>query len=568
MKSLKLWIVIIGLVAASFPIIVSGQDTGVQAEAVGQANLRATTDVNAQLVGQIASGTRYPVIGRSQFYPWLLLGEPTTFQPIGWVFADLVTVYGNINVVPFNEMQLNGAVSVTTQSPLAATQTDQPPIGVALPTATLNANAATATPISSTGVLGTVTGEINIRFGPGVEYPRIGVGRTGESFEITGRHTQLPWLQIRYPAAPNGYGWVANDLLDIAGNVFNVPTISQTLFDLPTLTATAPVVQAAVWDGATAVPLSPAFQQLGDQLWNMILGAGFELETSRLGALFVMDLQTGEAITFGNQIAFSGMSLIKIAILASLYSEMEVPPNAETAVDIANMMVCSENGASNALLMEMGDGNPVDGAQVVTKFLESAGLDNTYLIAPFLVPNATPAPVIAPTTEANQQIAAPDYSNQMTVDNMGWLLDGIYQCAFNNDGWLMQALPGTFDQRECRQMIGVMIDNNLGEPLLMSAGVPQNIQVAHKHGYINDTHGNAGIVFTPGGDYVLVVALHNPTWLEAEESFPLITDISRTVYNYFNPDVPMATPRESYIVPVGDCRVAGTSIVDELMSFE
>jgi len=568
MKTLKSWVVIIGFIATLLPFVVSGQDTGVQAEAVGQANLRAATDVNAQLMGQISNGTRYPVIGRSQFYPWLLLGDPTSFQPMGWVFADLVTVFGNINVVPFSEMQINGSPAVIPQATLAATPTDPPLVGVALATATVDTNAPTATPSASSGIFGTVTGEINIRFGPGVEYPRIGVGRTGESFEITARHTQLPWLQIRYPAAPNGYGWVANDLLDITGNVFNLPTISQTIFDLPTLTATAPVVQAAVWQNATAVPLSPSFQQLGDQLWNMILSADFELETSRLGALFVMDLQTGEAITFGNQIAFSGMSVIKIAILASLYSTLEVPPNAETAVDIANMMVCSENGASNALLMEMGDGDPVAGAQVVTQFLESVGLQNTYLVAPFLVPNATPAPVVAPTTEANQQLAAPDYSNQMTVDNMGWLLDGIYQCAFNNGGWLMQALPGAFDQRECRQMIGVMSDNNLGEPLLMSAGVPENTQVAHKHGYINDTHGNAGIVFTPGGDYVMVVALHNPTWLEAEESFPLITNISRTIYNYFNPDAPMTTPRESYIVPVGDCRVAGTSIIDELMSFE
>lgn len=568
MKTLKSWVVIIGLIAGLFPLVVMGQDTGVQAEAVGQANLRSATDVNALLVGQISSGTRYPVIGRSQFYPWLLLGDPATFQPLGWVFADLVTVYGNVNVVPFNEMQFNGPPSATAITPSGATPTDPPVVGVALPTATLNPDAPTATLVPTTGIYGTVTGEINIRFGPGVEYPRIGVGRTGETFEITARHTQLPWLQIRYPSAPNGYGWVANDLLDIEGNVFNLPTISQTLFDLPTLTPTAPVVQAAIGQNGTPVPLSSEFEALGEQLWNMILSAKFELETSRLGALFVMNLKTGEAITFGNDIAFSGMSVIKIAILATLYSRLEVPPNLETAMDIANMMVCSENGASNALLMEMGDGDPVAGAKVVTEFLEGIGLKNTYLVAPFLVPNATPAPVVAPTTEANQQIAAPDYSNQMTVDNMGWLLDGIYQCAFNNNGWLMQALPGAFTQHECRQMIGVMSDNNLGEPLLMSAGVPEDTQVAHKHGYINDTHGNAGIVFTPGGDYAMVVALHNPTWLESAESFPLITDISRTIYNYFNPTAPMTSQRESYIVPVGECRVAGTPIIDELMAFE
>ncbi|MBN8639385.1 MAG: hypothetical protein J0M07_28970, partial [Anaerolineae bacterium] len=43
--------------------------TGATAEAIQQANLRAATDVNADLLGQITAGTRYPIVGRSQFYP-------------------------------------------------------------------------------------------------------------------------------------------------------------------------------------------------------------------------------------------------------------------------------------------------------------------------------------------------------------------------------------------------------------------------------------------------------------------------------------------------------------------
>ncbi len=543
----------------------AGQDTGVQAEALGQANLRAATDVNAALVGQIQIGTRYPVIGRSQFYPWLLLAEPTSLQPLGWVFDELVTVYGNLNNVPFTEQQISAGAPAVTDAP----------VGVALPTATLAAStplpvsAATATlPASTTGVMGTVLGEINIRFGPGIDYPRIGIGRAGEVYAISGRHTQLPWLQIVYPPAPNGFGWVNQDLLEISGNVFNVPAISQTIFDLPTLTPTAPVVQAASLINGTAVPISPAFQALGDELWNMILSARFELETSRLGALFVMDLRTGEALTFGNRIAFSGMSLNKIAILADVYSDLVTPPDTDLAVDIANMMVCSENSASNALLAAQGNGDPLAGAASVTQFLQDVGLSNTYIVAPFLVdPSATPAPVRAPTTEADQLSATPDYSNQLTVDEMGWLLNGIYQCAFNNNGPLISAAPNAFDQRECRQMLDVMSSNNLGQPLLMSAGVPENTRVAHKHGWTADTHGDAGIVFTPGGDYVLVVALHNPTWLDFSESFPLITEISRRIYNYFNPTALFETPRDPFIVEAAQCQVAGTPIVDELMSF-
>jgi uncharacterized protein YraI len=566
MKSFKYYLTLGALlaVALAIPALVSGQSTGVSAEAIQQANLRAATDVNSSLLGQIVSGNRYPVVGRSQYYPWLLLGDPSTYQPIGWVYIDLVNVYGDINTVPYTENTVDTSPPTLTLVPTqAVVPTDSPAVfGVAVPTATL---AAQATDI--TGVIGVVTGEINIRYGPGLEYPRIGVARAGEEYEITARHTQFPWVQIRYPQAPNGYGWVANDLLDIQGDIYSVPATSQTVFDLPTLTPTPPVVQASNLLDTTAIPISPEFRVLGDQLWNMVLQAGFEPETSRMGALFLMDLRSGQAITFGNTIAFSGMSLNKISILATLYSILQAPPDTETAVDIANMMVCSENSASNALLTKMGNGDPYAGAQVVTDFMAKIGLGNTFIVAPFLTdPNATPEPVRAPTTNADQISAQPDYSNQMTVDDLGWLLDGIYQCAFNGNGPLMRGAPGAFDQRECRQMLDVMSSNNMGQPLLMSAGVPANTRVAHKHGWVPDTHGNAGIVFTPGGDFVLVVALHNPTWLDFSESFPLITEIAHTVYNYYNPSQPVTQDRTPYIVPVEDCKVAGSPIVDELIS--
>jgi hypothetical protein len=558
-----LWCVIITI--CLLPVLVVGQSSEVSAEAQIRANLRASADVNATLLGEVVFGARYPVVGRSEFFPWVLLGDPVTQQPIGWVFQELLIIYGDVNRVPLSNLVVGEVLVTATPIPASSaeiTATFQLQ-GVALPTDTL-------VPVSSatlSGVTGLVTGEINIRYGPGVEYPRIGIGRAGDVFQISARHTQLPWVQIRFSGAPNGVGWVATDLLEIQGDIFSVPAISQTVFNLPTLTPTPPAVQPINVFGGTPVPLSAGFQTLGDQLWDMMLQAEFEPETSRLAALFLMDLQTGEAITFGNQIAFSGMSLNKIAILANLYSQLDTPPDLDVAVDVANMMVCSENSASNALLSFMGNGDPYVGAQSVTDFMQRIGLGNTFIVAPFLTgPNVTPQPVRAPTTEADQVRAEPDYSNQMTVDNLGWLLDGIYQCAFNGNGPLMDALPGAYTQGECRQMIDVMSGNNLGQPLLMSAGVPEQTQVAHKHGWTADTHGDAGIVFTPGGNYVLVVALRNPVWLDFGESFPLITEISRTVYNYYNPDALMPEARDPYIVEAAECNVLGLPILDTLTS--
>ena len=99
---------------------------------------------------------------------------------------------------------------------------------------------------------------------------------------------------------------------------------------------------------------------------------------------------------------------------------------------------------------------------------------------------------------------------------------------------------------------------------LLKAGVPEDTRVAHKHGWIDDTHGNAAVFFTPGGDYVIVMMLYQPTWLNYQESLPVIAEVSRQVYNYYNPDAPMAEIRDGFIPEPGSCNFAGTTLIDDL----
>ena len=97
----------------------------------------------------------------------------------------------------------------------------------------------------------------------------------------------------------------------------------------------------------------------------------------------------------------------------------------------------------------------------------------------------------------------------------------------------MVAYPGDFTADECNQMIEWMSANRTDS--LTEAGVPVGTKVAHKHGFSGDTHADAALVFSPGGDFALVVFLYRPQWLEWDESAPLIADIATVTYNYFNP---------------------------------
>ena len=531
--------------------------SGVYAQAIGQANLRAAADIESRLIGEIHSGTNYPVLGRNPRYPWLLLGEGDSTAPMGWVFETLVAVSGNLNQVPFTDLVIDEtaptepAITATVRATTAA-------VATVTPTAT--------TALGAFGVSGEVSGEVNIRYGPGVEYPRAGVAYAGDRFEVTGYHTQFPWLRIRYPEAASGQAWIARDLLEISGNLFDTAAISQARFSLPPLTPTPAAVRAIGINGEDALSPDGDLQILANELWNLLLENGFDPQTSRFGALFFMDLASGEAFTFGDEYAFSGTSLSKIAILVKLYAELDTPPSIETATDILNTMICSENAATNRLLSFIGGGNSYFGADAVSELFQRLGLSRSFLIAPFTTigtPEPPPFPLVIPATGADQVKAEPDLSNQLTVVEIGALLANIHQCAYGRGGALIQNYGEALNARECRQMLHVMSNNTVDA--LLKSGVPADTRVAHKHGWIADTHGNAALFFTPGGAYVIAMMLFQPQWLDFQESLPLFAEVSRRVYNHYNPDQPQQTGREWFIPDVNSCNYFGDPLIGDLL---
>ena len=525
-------------------------DTGLRAEALGSANLRAAATIESPIVGEIRAGSRYPVIGRSEFYPWLLLGDPGTLLPKGWVYETLVTVSGNLLRVPISVLVVNELPPTATSAP----DIPQPRASTTpLPTA------------SAWSVIGITRGEVNIRHGPGIDYPRAGVAAAGDRFEISGYHTQFPWLRIVYPASANGHAWIARDLLEVSGDIFTTVPVSQSRIEPPPATATPQVVRVASLFGNEPIPLDPAFAALGEELWLLLLENGFDPQTSRFGSVFVLDLLTRQAFSFGDDYAFSGTSLNKIAILARLYASLNAPPTLEMATDILNTMICSENAATNRLLSVVGDGNVWLGAQSVSDFLARQGWTRSFLVAPFTTvgtPEPPPFPITAPQTNADQVKAQPDFSNQLVASETGALLAAVYDCAYGSEHPLGAGLEG----RECRQMLHVMSNNTVDA--LLKSGVPAETRVAHKHGWIPDTHGNSALFFTPGGDYVIAMLLFQPEWLNFQESLPLFAEVSRRVYNYFNPQQPFLDEREWTIPDVNSCNYFGDELVVDLLQWQ
>lgn len=548
MKFLRFGFALLLLSLAAF---VHAQSTPVTAEAINLANLRAQPGLDFDLIGKIVPGTRYPVIGRSELYPWMLLADPNTQQPIGWVFNDLVTVQGDLYSVPLSQLVIDPSAQPT--ATIAPTQPILPMDVTATPA--IGAPTATMTPIST--VNGLVQGEIYLRYGPGTEYDRIGVAEAGDRLAIVARHATLPWVQISYPSSPNGYAWVLADLLDIQGDLNSLPIISQTSFYLPTLTPTPSAAESAAIG-----QVSPEFAALGGKLWSRMIDAEFDPATSRFGGLFLQNLKTGETLAFESDVAFSGMSINKIAILVTLFGRINDTPNDSTANLIAEMMICSENISTNKVLAVIGDGNPYTGAERVSEFLQKLGLNDTFIYTPYSNdPFITPQAPRTRQTNADQIKAEPDPFNQLTVTEMGGLLHAMYQCAVTEDGPLLTEFDGAYTPLECRKMLDVMTYNHIYN--FIEAGVPEGVKVAHKHGWVDDTDGDAGIVFSPGGDYIFVNVLHEPTWLVFEEAGNVISENSLDIYNYFNPNAPLDAVHPN---AVPECNLLGNQAIIDLLS--
>lgn len=260
---------------------------------------------------------------------------------------------------------------------------------------------------------------------------------------------------------------------------------------------------------------------------------------------YMLDLQTGQELHFGYDqnneigvqpdIAFTASSTIKIPVLVSTLKNLGPSLSEENDALALEMITKSENPATDALMNRIGAER---GPLVVTQEMQALGISNTFIGgyfydgAPLLQRFDTPA------NQRSDVITNPDAYNQTTPSDMGSLLADIYQCAQSGGGGLTALYPEQITQQSCQTMLEYLKRDRIG--VLIEAGLPEGTQIAHKHGWISGVDGiiqnisDAAIVYTPGGNYVLVIYTYHPVQAVWEPVSGMIANISQAVYNYFN----------------------------------
>lgn len=262
--------------------------------------------------------------------------------------------------------------------------------------------------------------------------------------------------------------------------------------------------------------------------------------------LYFEDLQTNDTLHFAVQngtllnvdpdIAFSAESSIKIPIMVTILKRTDEP----TPENITNAL---------QLMIEQSGNNPADtlmdsvltkgvGPLEVTQDMKTLGLQNTFLGAYMARPDFLYR-FISPANSRTDIQTDPDPFSQTTPLDMGTLLEDIYLCSVNGGGGLAAAFNNQVSQTECQEMIN-LLSNNKTVAILLQAGLPDNVRIAHKHAYATESDGyihsmgDSGIIYTPGGNYIVSIFVHHPVQVVWDPVNKMVADISQAIYNYFN----------------------------------
>ena len=289
-------------------------------------------------------------------------------------------------------------------------------------------------------------------------------------------------------------------------------------------------------------PERPTMDNLEILLKQIIELSGFDGVIS----LYLSDLQNAQEIHFAldngdelvdPEVAITASSTIKIPIMLSNILHRGTP-DTKTAGYMEDVFQQSDNAAADILMTQI---DAFQGPILVTEDLQALGLENTFMAGFFCNP-ANPCPLLRRyTTSANQRTDVytnPDDYNQTTSSDIGMLLTDIYQCSETGGGALIAAFPNQITQADCNLMIEYMEQDKFGS--LLQAGLPDGTKIAHKHGFIPDRYGvvhdisDVGIVYTPGGDFVLAIYTYHPIQGVWGEVNPLFVELTQAIYNYFN----------------------------------
>ncbi|MFM7583298.1 MAG: SH3 domain-containing protein, partial [Caldilinea sp.] len=193
------------LLASHIPASAQVENTERGQVAVARLNLRTTPALSAPIAGRLTQGTAVQILGRSEDGRWY---QVTTADGLdGWLYA----VY----------------VKIDDKGELAAERSSAAPVSAA--ESAQGATTAVTTPA-----------RMNVRGGPGTNYPVVASAPAGSVYVVVGINPARDWYQVSVPGRQEP-AWIFARLSTLNGSVESVP-VAENIPAPPAVvqTATAP----------------------------------------------------------------------------------------------------------------------------------------------------------------------------------------------------------------------------------------------------------------------------------------------------------------------------------------
>ncbi|UCB56883.1 MAG: serine hydrolase [Candidatus Omnitrophota bacterium] len=266
-------------------------------------------------------------------------------------------------------------------------------------------------------------------------------------------------------------------------------------------------------------------EQIAYEAWEE-LQQSVKTEISRFNGkagIVIKDLETGRELAFEKSELFPSASLAKIPLMAACFLAAE---QGRIRLDDNIALKSSDKLTGSGLLKDMPEGTVFS----VEKLIGLMIYDSDNTAANILTDltgldylNSTFGDFGLENTDLTRKIA--DYQsrdrgieNYTTAQDMSLLLDKLY----------LRKLGSEDISDECISMLKLTRMNDR-----IPRYLPPEISIAHKTGLENSVCHDAGIVFTPKGDFIIVVLTKHANATSAP-SKEFIAKVSLHTYKYFN----------------------------------
>jgi uncharacterized protein YraI len=241
---------------------------------------------DGMLVTVLAPAAQLNASARSADEQWFF--AETADGKTGWVTADDVLVF-NESVLPTEDITVSPA----------------PPTPVPQPTSTVSAESSqsedgTIPPIQSTTVTTPTEGiqvtveevNLNIRSGPGTNYPVIGRANSGQQLTAIGRNQSASWVQIETPStagsAVNRPGWVSASYVEASQSINGLPIVETPAPPAVSPSTATSITKTTAAPQPTAAPIAQATSGQPTGLRGKLV-----MQVSAGGPIYIYELETG-----------------------------------------------------------------------------------------------------------------------------------------------------------------------------------------------------------------------------------------------------------------------------------